>query len=224
MGASESNHIVSKAITEYANEHKIPLHTPDDFEEVSGKGIIFKHDGDDMLIGRLSFMQDQKCHIPPAVETDAQKEKDAGHGVVCLAVNGSVVGLLSYQDELRPRVKEIIAETKELGVKEWHMLTGDNERSAAAVSAQIGIKHFHANMTPETKVEFIRKFEKEHSGVVGYIGDGVNDAASLALADVSIAMGGIGADAAIEAADITIMTITAGTTYLSGFGIIEPKP
>ena len=215
MGASESNHIVSRAITEYAHEHKMKLHTPDDFEEFSGKGIVFKHDGDDMLMGRLSFMEERKSHIEEKIRTDIISEKDAGRGVACLSVNGKVVGLISYADELRPRVKEIINETKELGVLEWHMLTGDNEKSAAAVSAQIGIRHYHANMTPESKVELIRRFEKEHSGkptktdpnkgVVGYIGDGVNDAASLALADVSIAMGGIGADAAIEASDITIM-------------------
>ncbi|MES2314331.1 MAG: cation-translocating P-type ATPase [Patescibacteria group bacterium] len=217
MGASESNHIVSKAMTEYAVEHKMKLHTPDDFEEVSGKGIVFKHDGSNMLMGRLSFMQEKGCTVAEQIPKDIISEKDNGRGVACLAVDGVVVGLISYQDELRPRVKEIINETKELGVEEWHMLTGDNEKSAAAVSAQIGIRHYHANMTPEGKVDFIRHFEKEHSGrtthagkktgkgIVGYIGDGVNDAASLALADVSIAMGGIGADAAIEASDITIM-------------------
>lgn len=217
MGASESNHIVSRAITEYAREHKMKLHTPDDFEEVSGKGIIFKHGAESLLSGRLSFMEEKKCIISEQVRKDIQTEKDTGRGVVCLAVNSVVVGLISYVDELRPHVKEIIKETKELGVLEWHMLTGDNEKSAAAVSAQIGIRHYHANMTPESKVELIRKFEKEHSGmpmhrgkitgkgIVGYIGDGVNDAASLALADVSIAMGGIGADAAIEASDVTIM-------------------
>jgi Cd2+/Zn2+-exporting ATPase len=131
--------------------------------------------------------------------------------VAVLSVNGQAAGLISYSDELRPHVKEIIAETHRLGVEEWHMLTGDNEHSAAAVAHELGIKHFHANMTPETKLEFVRRFEHEHrgkgknGGIVGYIGDGVNDAASLALADVSIAMGGIGADAAIEAADMTIM-------------------
>lgn len=136
-------------------------------------------------------------------------EKEAGRGVAVIAQNGVVAGLVSYHDELRPHVREIIAETRQLGIREWHMLTGDNEQAAAAVARSLGISHYHAGMTPEGKVDFIRSFEKTHAGskkgTVGYMGDGINDAASLALADVSIAMGGIGSDAAIEAADITIM-------------------
>jgi len=207
MGASESNHMVSKAITEYATEQKIPLHAPDDFEEVSGEGIVFKHEGENMLVGRLSFMEDRKSAVSEQIKKDIQNEKDNGRGIACLSVDGKVVGLLSYRDELRPRVKEIVSETKALGIKEWHMLTGDNEKTASVVASETNIDNYHSNMTPQGKVDFIRQFEKEHSGkdIVGYIGDGVNDAASLALADVSIAMGGIGADAAIEASDITIM-------------------
>lgn len=229
MGASESNHAVSKAIMEYAVAHEFKSHTPDEFEETPGQGISFRHDGERMLIGRLSFMERKGCEIHDQVKKDIETEKNAGRGIVCLATGPStplgansssleVVGLMSYHDELRPRAKEIIADTKTLGVREWHMLTGDNERAAAEVAKELDMRHYHSNLTPEGKVEFVRKFEKEHSmkkgvngrtkadkGIVGYIGDGVNDAASLALADVSIAMGGIGADSAIEAADITIM-------------------
>ncbi|MEK7501869.1 MAG: cation-translocating P-type ATPase [Patescibacteria group bacterium] len=220
LGASESNHSVSRAIIEYAKEHEIKSHTPDEFEEIPGQGISFKHDGETMLIGRLSFMEKQGVNISERIKHDVEIEKDSGRGIVCLSLNGKVAGLMSYHDELRPRVKEIIADTHTLGVRQWHMLTGDNEHSAREVANELGLIHHHANMTPEGKVKFITEFEKEHSGkgasrgirnkledkgIVGYMGDGVNDAASLALADVSIAMGGIGADAAIEASDITIM-------------------
>jgi Cd2+/Zn2+-exporting ATPase len=215
IGASESNHAVSRAIEDYAAARLMASHTPGELNEIPGQGISFKHDGDRMLLGRLSFMAHEKCVIPERIRHDIEVEKDLGRGVVCLSVNGEVAGLMSYQDELRPRVREIIADTHALGVREWHMLTGDNEHVAGEVAKELGLRHYHANMTPETKVEFIRKFEAEHSGkskdkngirgMVGYMGDGVNDAASLALADVSIAMGGIGADAAIEASDITIM-------------------
>jgi len=186
---------------------------------VPGQGLAYKHNGENLLMGRVSFMEKSDCHISEELKRDIAAEKEAGRGISCLAVNGHVIGLLSYRDELRPRAKDIIGETKALGIEEWHMLTGDNERAAALVASELHLTHFHANMTPEGKVEFIRKFErdhhankssgkgsaKNHKGLVAFIGDGVNDAASLALADVSIAMGGIGADSAIEAADITIM-------------------
>ncbi len=206
MGASESKHAISKAIVQYLEENKIKIHAPHSSEEISGQGVSFSHEKDKMLIGRLSFMVKEHVLVSDQIRKEVEKEKDFGRGVVILALNGEAVGLLSYADELRPRMKEIIAETEVLGVKEWHMLTGDNEHAAALVASELGIKKPHANMTPETKVEFVRKFEREKDPeVVGYIGDGVNDAASLALVDVSIAMGGIGSDAAIEAADITIM-------------------
>ena len=208
IGSAESRHIISRAILEYVAEKKIRFYVPEESNEVPGKGITFSHKGEKMLIGRPSFLKQEGCTLSEGLIHDMTVEKDAGRGLVLLSINTEVVGLLSYRDELRPHVKEIIAETKILGVREWHMLTGDNERSAAAVTRELGIDDFHANMTPETKVATIREFEKKHrmkNEYVGYIGDGVNDAASLALVDVSIAMGGIGADAAIEAADVTIM-------------------
>ncbi|MEI6304525.1 MAG: cation-translocating P-type ATPase [Candidatus Taylorbacteria bacterium] len=211
-GASESKHAVSKAIIAYAKEHNIKPHVPDEFGEIPGEGVTFVHNGEMMFMGRVSYTERQSHQINVDLKNDIEAEKNVGRGIVLLSVNEEVVGLLSYIDELRPNISEIIRETRQLGINEWHMLTGDNERAASAIAHSLNIRHFHANMTPESKVEFIRNFEKEHGpkatkqkGVVGYIGDGVNDAAPLALADVSIAMGGIGSDAAIEAADITIM-------------------
>jgi len=207
IGVSESKHVISRAIAEYLNEQHVRAHAPHTFEEVSGQGMIFSHDNNKMIIGRASFVEKEGIHIPDQMKRDIEEEKEHGRGTNVLALNGEAVAMLSYIDELRPRMKEIIAETKVLGIREWHMLTGDNEKVAKMVTDELGMRHFHANMTPESKVEFVRKFEKEKKkgDIVAYIGDGVNDAASLALADVSIAMGGIGSDAAIEAADITIM-------------------
>ncbi len=207
MGAVMSNHAVSKAIINYLRENKLKIHNPHTSEEISGQGIAFSHEKDHLFLGRLSFMEKEKIEINEEVKDAVTFEKDAGRGTALLAFNGKIIGLMSYVDELRPRMKEIIDETKILGVKEWHMLTGDNENVAKVVSCELGLSHPHANMTPESKVDFVRKFQnlKRHGEIVAYIGDGVNDAASLALADVSIAMGGIGSDVAIEAADITIM-------------------
>jgi len=217
-GASESRHNVAVAILNYAEEKKIHFSAPKDMHEKPGHGMFYTEGHATIYSGRLSFVESEHISISEKVRDDISKEKENGRGISVVgmkgeafghkSLSGEVIGVISYADELRPHVKEIIAETKSLGVKEWHMLTGDNEKAAAAVAKELDIKHYHANLTPEGKVEFLRKFEKEfgHKHVtVGYIGDGVNDAASLALADVSIAMGGIGSDAAIEAADITIM-------------------
>jgi len=213
MAAAESKHMVSRAILEYLDSKKIHAHAPDDAGEISGQGVLFMSTGADRykkdrgFMGRMSYVEKQKMHIPHEMRIDYGWEKDAGRGVVIIVLNGNAVGLISYRDELRPHMREIIEETRRLGIREWHMLTGDNERAASAVAHELDLRDFHANMTPETKVEFIRRFEKERKrgDIVAYIGDGVNDAASLVLVDVSIAMGGIGSDAAIEAADITIM-------------------
>ncbi|MEI6396617.1 MAG: cation-translocating P-type ATPase [Candidatus Taylorbacteria bacterium] len=207
-GAAESRHAVSRAIMEYAVAYSIKPHLPDELEEIPGQGISFSHDGEAMLMGRASFMEARGSRISAVVKKDIQTEKDSGRGIVCLSINGEVVGLLSYVDELRPQATTIITDTKKVGVLEWHMLTGDNSQAASLIARELNLRHYHSDLTPEGKVDFIRKFEKEHSSTkstVAYIGDGVNDAASLALADVSIAMGGIGADAAIEASDVTIM-------------------
>lgn len=206
MGASESRHMVSRAILEYLNSHGLSIHVPHESEEMPGQGIVFCHDDDRMLLGRPSFVESRQVRLPESLQRDILLEKDRGYGVAVLAWNGEAVGLVTYEDELRPKVAEIIKETKGLGVREWHMLTGDNERAAGAVAANLGLEKYHSNLTPEEKVDFVNRFERDHEPeIVGYVGDGVNDAASLALADVSIAMGGIGSDAAIEAADITIM-------------------
>lgn len=206
IGASSSNHNVSRAVVDEAKKRGISAtHSPDEANELPGYGMEYLHDGDKMISGRLEFLEKKGVKITEAEHGVIAAEREAGRGVTLLSVNGLLAGFLSYVDELKPSAKPAIADTKTLGVKEWHMLTGDNERVAKAVSDELGIKDFHANLTPEGKVAFIEKFKKQKDGVVGMIGDGVNDAASLAIADVSIAMGKIGADAAIEAADISIM-------------------
>ena len=164
--------MVSRAILEYMSEHHLSVHAPHESSEVSGQGITFSHDNQKMFIGRLSFLETQKVHMDQTVTKDIAIEKDAGRGVVVLAIDGEIAGLLSYRDEIRPRVKEIITETKELGVLEWHMLTGDNERAAAPVVRELGIDDFHANMTPETKVAFIKSFQEKPKGDGGWINGG----------------------------------------------------
>ncbi len=205
IGAASSHHAVSRAILDDAKQKNVEVHVADDFREVPGEGVLFTHDGENGISGRLEFLKKNNVEIPTEVSEMVSKEKDLGRGIVLVAINKKVSGLFSYQDELRKESAEIIQKTMTLGVREWHMLTGDNERVAAQVAKRVGVTDYHANMTPEGKVAFVEFLKKKKHGVVAMAGDGVNDAASLALVDVSVAMGQGGTDAAIEAADISLM-------------------
>ncbi len=114
------------------------------------------------------------------------------------------IGLIAIADEIRPETPNAIAALKAMGIKDIIMLTGDNHEVAEAVAAEIGVDDFQAELLPEQKLQFVKKLQ-EQGKVVGMIGDGINDAPALALADVGIAMGAAGADVAIETADVTLM-------------------
>lgn len=205
MGASSSRHAVSRAILSLAKEKNVDVRTPDEFIETPGEGVAFNHNGEKTFSGRLEFLERNGVEVPTEIVQMVRKEKNSGHGVVLLGVGDKTVGIISYQDELRQESAEVIRETIALGVKDWYMLTGDNEKVAIDVARKLGVTGYHANMTPEGKVAFVEFLKKRKRGVVGMVGDGVNDAASLALVDVSIAMGGGGTDAAIDAADISLV-------------------
>ncbi|WP_370552070.1 HAD-IC family P-type ATPase [Geobacter sp. SVR] len=121
-----------------------------------------------------------------------------------VACDHKVVGLLSIADEVKPETADAIASLKSLGVGNITMLTGDNARVAQAVAAQIGVDEFRAELMPQDKQSAIQEMKNEGK-TVAMVGDGINDAPALALADVGIVMGGTGSDIAIEAADVTLM-------------------
>jgi Cd2+/Zn2+-exporting ATPase len=121
-----------------------------------------------------------------------------------IGLDNEIVGFITLSDEVRPKIKETISELKGLGVEKVVMLTGDNEKIARMVADAVGIDEFYANLLPEDKLTYLKKYlSKKYKTAM--IGDGVNDAAALSLADVGIAMGAIGTDAAIESADIALM-------------------
>lgn len=167
-----------------------------DVQEIAGHGISAMVEGKQVLAGNVKLMQKYQIAY--------QESKEVGT-VVYVAVDGAFAGCIVIADEIKADTKEAIRELKKAGVRNLVMLTGDNRAIAEKVAQEIGITKVYAELLPQDKVEkFEEVMKASHSGTA-FVGDGVNDAPVLARADAGIAMGGMGSDAAIEAADIVIM-------------------
>ena len=199
-----STHPVSKAIVEYIKEQKIELVEPESFDEKEGRGMRGVVEGAEIKVGRVQFLAESGVAMPPLVLSAIETEHDQANNVTVVARNGQVVALLGLADEMRSGVNSTIVALKKRGLKETVMLTGDNEAVARAVTKTAGIDSYFADLLPENKVSALEKYLTKGK-TVAMVGDGVNDAAVLARADIGIAMGGIGSDAAIESADIVLM-------------------
>jgi len=205
LASINSHHPVSKAVVEYLKERNIEINSPQEFLEKPGEGIIIKNNSDNIVAGNFEFLKKEGFALTLSQKVMLEKTKQAGFGIVVYGHNKQVIGYLAFQDAIRSKAKEFLQQTRQLGVKYWCMLTGDNEKSALRVAKELGFDNFKAGLKPQDKVSFIENFKKQNKGILAMMGDGVNDAAALALADVSIAMGKGGSDASIEAADVALM-------------------
>ncbi|HEX6976966.1 MAG TPA: cation-translocating P-type ATPase [Patescibacteria group bacterium] len=201
---SVSEHPIAKAITQHAKNDGVPIKTPQNFKEVAGKGIVATYNGSKVVVGSQRFVSEEKVEVTQDQIKTAQDYQKDGYDVVFLGIKGKLAAFLTLADQIRPDAKSTIAKLKTLGVKDIIMLTGDNENVASRVAREVGITTFHANLLPQDKLKYVKTYLSK-KGKLAMVGDGVNDAASLALADIGIAMGAIGSDAAIEAADIALM-------------------
>ena len=204
---SISNHPLAKAIVRYANVHKVTFHSPTSFNEVPGFGITAVINRNKIIVGKLDFIKKNKIPITPDVISQIKLIESEGHNIVIIAKNHQIIGLIGLGDEIKPGVKMTITKLRNLGVDQVVMLTGDNLQVATTVAAQTGITQFHANLLPGSKLDYVKKYIQSSpgNGRVGFVGDGVNDSASIGLADIGFAMGAIGSDSAIEAADVALM-------------------
>ena len=171
-----------------------------DFNEILGHGISVKDGGCLVLAGNDRLMTANNISIP---------EKPANMGTkVYIAVNNIFAGVIIISDEIKSDAKAAIAALKAEGIRKTVMLTGDNQNIAAAVAEELNLDEYYANLLPAEKVEKVELLcaQKKPKGKLAFVGDGINDAPVLARADVGIAMGGLGSDAAIEAADVVLMT------------------
>ncbi len=199
-----SNHPSAKAILNYTAEKKIKPLDPNKFEEYSGKGSAALVKGEQITTGKVSFLQEKSIKITEHQLRDIEREKDKGLNVTLIGRGASLAGFFTLADEIRPNVGEIISELKNLGVEKIVMLTGDNENIAKRVADAVGIKEYHANLLPEDKLNYLKKYLNPKYKVLA-AGDGVNDAAILNAADIGVAMGGIGSDVTVESGDIVLM-------------------
>ncbi|MFB6112779.1 MAG: heavy metal translocating P-type ATPase [Halodesulfurarchaeum sp.] len=176
---------------------------PEDFDVVAGKGVIAHHDGREIVVGNRALLAERGIDIPEEVAEYVRNREERGETAIHVVRDGVVVGAIALRDELREASPGVLAQLQDAGI-ETVMLTGDNERTAQAVADEVGIDDYRAELLPEDKQAVIEE-ESEAGHVVAMVGDGINDAPSLATADVGIAMGAAGTDTAIETADMALM-------------------
>ena len=161
-------------------------------------------DGQAALLGNAALLTDAGVPLPGELAAQADAWQGEGKTVMFATLDGQVVGALAVADTLRPGVREVMARLTQAGISQTIMLTGDNARAAAAIARQAGLQDVRADLMPEDKLAALKGLLQQY-GLVGMVGDGVNDAPALAHATVGIAMGGAGTDVALETADVALM-------------------
>ncbi|MEV4548755.1 heavy metal translocating P-type ATPase [Nonomuraea wenchangensis] len=193
-----SEHPIAQAVArEAASQAKV-----EDFANVEGLGVQGIVDGHAVLVGRPRLLAEWSQHLPEDLAAELEEEQAKGRTVVAVGWNGKARALLVVADVVKPTSKEAVAQLRALGLTPV-LLTGDNEAVARTVAAEVGIDEVIAEVLPSEKVDVVKRLQGE-GRVVAMVGDGVNDAAALAQADLGLAMG-TGTDAAIEAADLTLV-------------------
>jgi len=199
---ARSEHPLAQAVVTRAREEGIEPAAAQQFEALVGHGAIAQVDGTEVWVGSPELVAQRAA--AGELPADVGRLQDEGKTVVFVGQDDRLLALVALRDEPRPEAARAIAELRRLGVKHISMLTGDNQRTARAIAAQLGLDAHYAELKPEDKVTQIRRLHDEH-GAVAMVGDGINDAPALATADLGIAMGTGGTDAAIEAADVALM-------------------
>lgn len=204
---AQSDHPLATAIVQYARERGVTdLPTIERIETLKGLGVQAEVAGQTIRIGRAKMMTEAGIRLIGAQIAAITASQTAGQSTVLVAVDQQVVLLIGIADTVKPEAKAALTRLKKAGVKHLVMLTGDNDQTAAAIAKAVGITEYHANLLPAEKVEFIKTYQA-NGQKVAFIGDGINDSPSLALADIGIAMGS-GTDVAIETSDIVLMQST----------------
>lgn len=208
LGAAESlsTHPLAQPILKYVDQKKILYKEPQKFKEFPGEGVEITYNKQKYFAGKVEFLLEKGIRLSKEDLSQVEKVREGGQSLTALGSGPKMIGMVTFRDQLKPSAKESIKLTRSLGVKEWIMLTGDNRLVAHQIADSAGIDKFECELKPNDKPKIIERLKiKNKNQIVGMIGDGVNDAAALAIADVSFAMGIVGSDTAINASDVTLM-------------------
>ena len=190
LAEKHSTHPIAKSIL---NSHATTL-LASSYKELSGHGIVADFDELELLVGNEALMKKFNISFTPYAKT-----------AIYVAYGGKYLGAITLKDKIKPQSKEMLEGLKRLGISKFAIISGDIEKSVEDVAKSLNIDKFFATLLPHEKSNTLEKLLKSSQGKVAFVGDGINDAPSLALSDVGIAMGAMGTDAAIEAADVVIM-------------------
>ncbi len=201
---SRSGHPLAQAVVRVAQAQGLALPEVAEVAAITGRGLQGLLDGQPAFLGNAALLADAGVPLPGELAAQADVWQGEGKTVMFAALSGQVVGALAVADTLRPGVREVMAQLTQAGIRQTIMLTGDNARAAAAIARQAGLQDVRADLMPEDKLAALKGLLQQY-GMVGMVGDGVNDAPALAHATVGIAMGGAGTDVALETADVALM-------------------
>jgi Cd2+/Zn2+-exporting ATPase len=198
---NESDHPLAKAVVEHIGDTK--LYPVENTDVVKGGGIVARVNGHRVAVGNVFLMEQENVHLNEKVREDIARFEQKGNSLVLTSVDGELKVLMGIRDRIRPGVKEDLQKLKKLGVKSLIVLSGDNQGTVDLVARELGLTKAYGHMLPEDKSAYIEKLQAKGQ-IVAFVGDGVNDSPSLALADIGIAMGS-GTDVAIETSDVVLM-------------------
>ena len=197
---SASEHPLAQAIVQHQTRQLLPM---EEFESLTGLGVRGKINGTYYYAGNHRLLETHHLTVSPALTEEAARLSQEAKTVIWLADSQQALGLVAIADRIKPTSREAIRQLQEMGISTY-MLTGDNPETAQRIAAQCGITHFQAEVLPQQKAQFINDLQKEGK-IVAMVGDGINDSAALAQADLSIAMGK-GSDIAMDVAKMTLIS------------------
>jgi len=204
LAEQRSEHPLGKAILKYYLDNGGRQEEIQDFALSAGMGVSARVDGRKVVAGKTEYLQREKIRISDAAQAAANDHLEKGATVIYVGVDGRFAGTITLADVLRDTAKPLIAELKQIGVRPI-LLTGDNRAAAEFIASEVGIEDTRSNMPPEEKMNVIKEYTDSGKNIC-MIGDGINDALALRSAYAGIAMGGIGSDIAVEAADAVLVS------------------